>query len=101
MYAHDDDGIPTGELIETPPGPWDSCFPELRSGPSLTWPGALRLALSSSESHWVVYDEPAHAICVEPMTGPPDALNLAPRVVTPDEPLAASFEMRWERPEPT
>ena len=26
MYARDDEGIPSGELVPPPPGPWDDCF---------------------------------------------------------------------------
>jgi aldose 1-epimerase len=63
----------------------------------LTWPGALELVIASSCDHWVVYDEPADAVCVEPQTGPPDALNLGPAVVEPERPLVATMEWRWRR----
>ena len=60
------------------------------------WPGALELALESSLDHWVVYDEPDHAICVEPQSGPPDALNLGPRLVRAAEPLRGELVLRWD-----
>lgn len=97
MYARDAAGIPTGELTSPGPRPWDDCFTGLRSDPRLTWPGELELSISSSGDHWVVYDEPADAICVEPQTGPPDALNLGPTIVEPGRPLAATMEWRWRR----
>jgi aldose 1-epimerase len=43
----------------------------------------------------VVYDQPEHTVCVEPQTGPPDALNLGPVVVTPDRPLTAAMTWSW------
>ncbi len=46
---------------------------------------------------WVVYDEPQHALCIEPMTGPPDALNLAQVVVSPEHPLVAEAHLEWLR----
>jgi aldose 1-epimerase len=95
MYLRDADGIPTGECVPPPPGPWDDCFTDVTEPPSLCWPGALRIALESSADHWVVYDEPEHAVCVEPQTGPPDALNLAPRVVSPEHPLVATTRLAW------
>jgi aldose 1-epimerase len=45
----------------------------------------------------VVFTEPEHAVCVEPQTGPPDELNLGPRVVSPASPLVARATWRWER----
>ncbi len=95
MYARDRDGIPSGRLVPPTPGPWDDCFTDLSSGPRLTWPGAVQISLSSSVDHWVVYNEPSHALCVEPQTGPPDALNLAPVLVTPERPLRAETRIHW------
>ena len=97
MYLRDRDGIPTGERVSPTPGPWDDCFSDLSRAPVLSWPGALRLELDSSCTHWVVYDEPEHAICVEPQSGPPDALNLSPFVVEPGRPLIVETRLRWTR----
>ena len=95
MYLRDDDGIPTGELVTPPSGPYDDCFTGLRRAPALRWPGALAVTIDSTCDHVVVFDQPAHAVCVEPQTGPPDALNLAPTVVRPGEPLVATTVLRW------
>lgn len=95
MYARDDEGISTGELVPPPARPWDDCFTGVRAPPLLRWPGALALRLESDTDHWVVYDEPAEAICVEPMTGPPDALNIAPRLVEPGCPLVLRARFAW------
>lgn len=96
MYLRDSSGIPTGERTAPTVGPWDDCFTELVRGPEIHWPRALRLKLESSADHWVVYDEAPHAICVEPQTGPPDAVRLAPRIVRPDRPIRATVTLRWK-----
>ena len=95
MYVRDDDYIPSGELITPPSGPWDDCFTGVLAPPKLSWPGGPTVTLTSSCDHWVVYDQPAHAVCVEPQTGPPDAFNLAPEIVEPGKPLIASMNYTW------
>ena len=96
MLVRDAEGIPSGERLAPPEGPWDDCFTGLRSDPVLTWPG-LRLTLSSSCAWWVVYTEPTYAVCVEPQSGPPDAANSAPEVVEPGAPLTHTMGWRWDR----
>lgn len=95
MYARDADGIPTGELVDPPPGPWDDGFTDLAAPPGVRWPGALEITVTSTCDHVVVYDEQEDGLCVEPQTGPPDALNLAPVVVEPAHPLVAEAQFRW------
>ena len=97
MYARDAEHIPTGEMVAVSDGPWDDCFVGVDPMPEIHWPGAMRLRLISEASHWVVYDEPSHAICVEPMTGPPNGLNFMPQGVSPDRPLVACFKLQWQR----
>ena len=97
MFLRDDDGIPTGLLVPTPPGPWDDCFTGVRSDPRLTWPDALELEIGTSCDYWVVFSERDYAICVEPQTAPPDAPNLDPTIVEPGTPLIATMEWRWRR----
>jgi aldose 1-epimerase len=95
MYQRDVDGLPTGELVVPPPGPWDDCFTGLLSAPRLTWPGVLELEVSSSCDHVVVYDEQPGAVCIEPQTAPPDFVNLAPTITVPGDPLVATMNLRW------
>jgi aldose 1-epimerase len=95
MYERDAGHLPTGRLVPPTPGPWDDCFTKLLGPPQLAWPDGPIVVLSSSADHWVVYTEPEHSICVEPQTGPPDALNLAPHVVEPGHPLVATMTYRW------
>jgi aldose 1-epimerase len=95
MFVRDDDGIPTGELMTPTAGPWDDCFTGVWADPVLIWPGVLALEIGSSCAFWVVYDEQSHAMCVEPQTAPPDALNQGPTIVEPGRPLTATMEWRW------
>lgn len=93
IYPRDAQGIATLPLASPPAGPWDDCF--LHDGEIVLHRGAQRLRLVSECRHWVVYDGTAHATCVEPQTGPPDAFTLAPRVLAPGETLQASFMLDW------
>ena len=95
MFLRDEAGIPTGELVEPTAPPWDDCFTGLRSAPTLRWPDVLSLEMTSSCNYWVVYDEPAETICVEPQSAPPDYVHIAPVVVSPGQPLAATMTWRW------
>jgi aldose 1-epimerase len=98
MAARDAVGIPTGELVPPPPGPWDDAFTDLAADPVLEWPGQLRLEVSSTCRWWVVYTMPEHAICVEPQSGPPDAVNGAPDVVAGGQAVTQVMRWRWTRP---
>jgi len=95
MYELDDRAIPTGRLVAPQPRPWDNCFTGVDEDPLLTWPGLLELRLSSSCDHWVVYDQPGHAICVEPQSAAPDAFNREPAVVAAGDRLEAWFRLGW------
>jgi aldose 1-epimerase len=100
-YPRGVDGLPLG-YIEAPPtqGPWDDCFTALTWPATLTWPGALELAMTSTCDHAVLYDQPRHAICLEPQTGPPDALNHLERatLVRTGKPLVAEMSLSWSEP---
>jgi galactose mutarotase-like enzyme len=97
IYGVDEEQIPTGKVHSPPPGPWDDCFKDLMHSPRISWPGCVALQLESTFDHWVVYDQPAHALCVEPMSGPPNALNMSPVIVTVQKPLEGEFILRWTR----
>ena len=94
-YEVDDEGIPTGRLVDVPPRPWDTGFTRLLGPPQLAWPDGPTITMSSSCRDWVVYDQPDHALCVEPQTGPPNAFNGEPEVVEPGAPLVATMTLRW------
>ncbi|MEP6638337.1 MAG: aldose 1-epimerase [Chloroflexota bacterium] len=95
MYVRDDAGIATDELVAPPPGPWDDCFTDLRRPPRLRWPGFLELTIESDCTDWVIFTAPTEALCVEPQTAPPNALNTDPTVVGPDRPLVAEMTWGW------
>lgn len=97
MFERDETGIPTGRLVPPAPRPWDDCFTGVRSDPTLTWADGLELTIGSSCDCWVVFDQHGGAICVEPQTAPPDALNQFPVIVEPGTPLLATMEWRWRR----
>jgi aldose 1-epimerase len=95
MYERDDDYIATGRLIQPTPGPWDDCFTELAADPRLTWPRGPELTISSNCTDWVVFNMRDDALCVEPQSAPPDAVNLGPTIVEPGRPLVTWMEWRW------
>ncbi|MEX0663951.1 MAG: aldose 1-epimerase [Acidimicrobiia bacterium] len=96
MYKRDDDGIPTGELVPVHPPPWDDCFTNLHEPAAiLSWPGAVTVTIETDCGCVVVFTEPEHAVCVEPQSGPPDELNLEPRVVDPGAPLVVRTQWSW------
>jgi aldose 1-epimerase len=81
MLQRDKDGLPTGEMVSPPKGPWDDAFTEVRGVPSIIYEDVLQIDIESDAPWWVVYTEDSEGICVEPQTAPPDAanLNLIPR----------------------
>ena len=94
-YPRDAEGLATLPLAAPPAGPWDDCF--LNDQPVLLHRQGQRVRLTSDCKHWVVYDETAHATCVEPQSGPPDAFNLAPsHYLGPGASASAWFLMEWE-----
>ncbi len=101
LYQVADDMIPTGELISPPPsGPWDHPFRRITEPIRLRWEGHLLLHLASTCDHWVIYNRPEHAVCVEPQSAPPNIFNpesfdLAPTVLQPGEQLVHTFTIDW------
>ncbi|HEU5302817.1 MAG TPA: aldose 1-epimerase [Acidimicrobiia bacterium] len=97
MYRRDAEGIPSGEILDIVPPPWDDCFTDLGVPVAvLRWSGAATVTIESDCACAVVFTEPAHAVCVEPQSGPPDAFNLDPQVVAPHAPLVVHMTVRWE-----
>jgi len=95
MYVKADDGVATRDTVSPPAGPWDECFTDLRHPPVLRWPGFLELTLESDARDWVVYTEPANAICVEPQTAPPGALDRDAALVEPGTPFVTTMTWTW------
>jgi aldose 1-epimerase len=98
VYLNDSEGLPSGDLGEPPPRPWDYCFLDLSAPPVVRWPELLELTVESDCDHWVFYDMEPSGICAEPWTGPPNSLNGPARtVVTPTQPLSATMSWAWRR----
>lgn len=88
MYRRDADHIALPELVDVPAGPWDDCF--VNEEPVRLRIDGVELTITSPCTHWVVYDEPHDATCIEPQTGPPDAFNIEPHIVHPGGALSAT-----------
>lgn len=93
-YPRDAEGLAHLPLIDPPPSPWDDCF--LNDRPVVLHRQGQCIRLTSDGDHWVVYDEPRHATCVEPQTGPPDAFNLGlAATVAAGTSFSAWFQIEW------
>lgn len=95
-YVCDETQIPTQTFVEQGQGPWDDCFIEVQGNPAITWAKALHLTIESTCDHWVVYNMPEHALCVEPQTAAANVLNNSAFIVTPETPLSAQMIFRWQ-----
>lgn len=96
MYLLDDEGVPTGELIEPTARPWDDCFVRPRRPLELHYRSGRVITVSSDCDHWVVYDRPEHATCVEPQSAPPDAIRLGKAAhLQPGELLQRTMTIAW------
>ena len=97
MYVRDSDGIAGAQRAlqeqDVMQSPLDDCFTDAIAAPLLKYDNGLVVRLESDCSHWVVYNEPLHAICVEPQSGPPNGLNSEPLAVSPDHPLTRYFRL--------
>ena len=63
------------------------------STPTIVFADDARITMVSDCDHWVIYDMPKHALCVEPQSGPPDGFTLAPHVVAPQSPLRRTMKL--------
>jgi aldose 1-epimerase len=95
MYERDAEQVATHRLVPVAAGPWDDCFVNVRPV-ELRHPD-LAVTLTSDCVDWVVYDEPAHAVCVEPQSGPPDAFTTRPRRLGPGVTVRRWFDVGWRR----
>ena len=93
MYRRDRHGITVDELVPVPPGPWDDCF--VNDRPVIVTIDGVTIRLASDCTDWVVFDEREYATCVEPQTGPPDALNIRPSVLEPGDVRSAWYALEF------
>jgi len=76
MFKRGDDLIPTGDLIDPHPQPWDDTFTQIVGIPEIIWPGVAGMRFEFDSPFVMIYTHDDEAICVEPVTAPPDAQNL-------------------------
>ena len=97
MYVRDSEGIAAAKCEPQQQDlmhrQLDDCFTDVVAAPLLNFDNGPTVRLESDCSHWVVYNEPSHAICVEPQSGPPNGLNSAPLAVSPNQPLRRYFRL--------
>jgi galactose mutarotase-like enzyme len=96
-YQRDDESIPTGALVAPGPPPWDDCFLTPDRPMRLVWPGTLSLRLETDCPDVVVFNEIDFAHCVEPQSGPPDALNSRTHLQVLAAGQRATATSRWVR----
>ena len=85
------DGVAVDQRVDVPPGPWDDCFVSFE--PVVTMVHDITVKLTSDCTDWVVYDQPSHATCIEPQSGPPDAFNIRPDTLEPGQATSRWFKI--------
>ncbi len=94
MLQRDEHGIATSHCVQADASNVDDCFVNPLAPLSLTVNG-VDLVLSSDCSHWVVYDQPTHATCIEPQSSAPNGINDSAVIIAPGESLARWFTIAW------
>ena len=92
MLQRDPHGITTTQEVEPPQSPVDDCFINPQGDVTLTI-NEQHLTLTSNCSHWVIFDKPENATCVEPQSGPPNASNDSPFVLIAGETFRRWFDI--------
>lgn len=76
MYVRDEEKVATKTISAPKPLPWDDCFIGDNPNIKLRWGDLLELKLSSNYPYWVIYSAPVDALCIEPQSAPPNAIEL-------------------------
>lgn len=95
--AYERDGpLPTGRIVASVPRPWDDCL-RLQGTPAVVWPGTGRVEVAMDTPVAVIFEQHPEGVCIEPQTGPPDAVNLpeGPPVVAAGERMGVRTTFRW------
>ena len=90
MLPRDSAGISTEQRMSQPTEPVDDCFIDPEKPLTITI-GNVQAMLTSDCSHWVLYDMPAHATCIEPQSGPPNSINDHPFALSAGAMLTKNF----------
>jgi aldose 1-epimerase len=94
QYVKDENQFTLSETKSIGIPPFDDAFHVPTGKGFIEWPQALRLDITSDVDTFIVYDELEDLFCIEPQTGPPDAVNHPKHLVDPQNPLEAS--VKWE-----
>ena len=93
---------PVGPGIPGDPGPdlgarpWDDVFTDLPAPPVLRWPGGPTLTVTADTGIWMLYEQLDPALCVEPVTSPPNSIGTdRGHVVGPGADLVLSARFAW------
>ncbi len=93
----------TGELVPLAEaeGPFDDAFHVADHSLTLAWAGWGSITVENSHPWFVVFDELPDALCIEPQTNVPNAMNTAVvepcEIVRPGEPLRLVTSWRIQR----
>jgi aldose 1-epimerase len=96
MLPRDSVGISMEQQVPQPSGPVDDCFIDPEKPLTITI-GNVQARLASDCSHWVLYDMPAHATCIEPQSGPPNSINDRPFVLPAGSTLTKNFTINLQQ----
>ena len=75
QVLRDGAGLPTSIWVPPRDDPWDDCFAQPNWPVTLCWGERLRLDIHSDCNYLVIFNELAHAWCVEPQTAPPNSFT--------------------------
>ena len=96
MLQRDSAGIATEHRVPQPIIPVDDCFVEPENPLTITIE-TVQVTLSSDCSHWVMFDIPTHATCIEPQMGAPNGINDDPFVLSPISTLTKKFTIEVQQ----
>lgn len=96
MLQRDGAGIATEHRVSQLTIPVDDCFVEPENPLTIIIEN-VQVTLSSDCSHWVLYDEPLNATCVEPQSGPPNGINDDPLQLAPNTSMTRKFTIEVQQ----
>lgn len=96
MYERDSSGIATSRRVAQPKTSVDDCLCDPEE-PLTIDIGSVHVALASDCSHWVMYDLPSHATCIEPQSGPPNGVNDDPLILQANTSFTKKFTIEVQK----
>ena len=96
MYERDSSGIATSRRVAQPNTSVDDCLCDPEE-PLTIDIGSVHVALASDCSHWVMYDIPSHATCIEPQSGLPNGVNDDPFILQANTSFTKKFTIEVQK----